>query len=231
MFSRGYSRDIQFDNGYGASIVCHDGSYGGKQGLFEIAVLDSQGNILKDNPLGGADSVIGWLDFANVVDVLNQIKMLPKAGTAGVLTSSWMEAHGCKSGQMRGTGHIVHNGGWYNAAGEKIGWGDLEESDLKRLSDEMPRRGVLFILGEQDSFWKFVTYNPGIIGDLCETHPSEKLPGMDYILDKATIVVLPYAWYYVDRWGYGSTSNRYNWLDSEKMKQMVAPLLCQPETA
>lgn len=228
MFSRGYSREIQFDNGYGASIICHDGSYGGRQGLFEIAVLDAQGNILKDNPLGGADSVIGWLDFANVVDVLNQIKMLPKAGTVGVLTSSWMDAHGCKSGQMRGTHHRVHNGGWYNAAGEKIGWGDLDDDDLRRLADEMPRKGLLFILGEQDSFWKFVTYNPGIIGDMCQTSSEEKMPGMDYLLSKAMIVILAGGWYIVDRYGY---TNMRNCIDEDKMRKMVAPLLCQPETA
>lgn len=227
----GYSRDIMFDNGYGASVVAHEGSYGGSCGLFEIALIDANGDIISNHPLMGSGGVIGWLDFENVVDVLNQIKTLPKIGTEGVLTSSWMEAHGCKSGQMRGTGHRIHNGGWYNAAGEKIGWGDLEDDDLQRLADAMPRHGVLFILGEQDSFWRFVTYNPGIIGDMCQTSPTEKLPGMEYILDKAAFVILPYAWYIVDRWGYSAHSPKENWLDSEKMKAMVTPLLYHPETA
>jgi hypothetical protein len=31
-----YIRVIEFENGYSASIVSHDRSYGGKEGLFEI---------------------------------------------------------------------------------------------------------------------------------------------------------------------------------------------------
>lgn len=230
MFLSGYTREIRFDNGYGASIVSHAGSYGGPKGLFEIAVLDTDGNIINDHPITGGNGVIGWLDFENVVDVLNQIKALP-AASSGVLTASFMEAHGCREGQMRGTGHRVHNGGWYNAAGQKIGWGDLEDKDLERLADNMPRNGVLFILGEQDSFWKFVTYNPGIIGDLCETSADEKSPGLDYMLDKAMIVIVANRWYWVDRWGYSTAKDDPRAISADQMRELVTPLLCQSETA
>ena len=69
-----YQKIYKFDNGYGASVVCTLGSYGATNGLFEVAVLDSNGSITYDTPVAG--DVIGWLDFAGVADVLNKIKAL-----------------------------------------------------------------------------------------------------------------------------------------------------------
>jgi hypothetical protein len=40
-----YQKTYKFDNGYGASVVCNFGTYGAKDGLFEVAVLDKDGNI------------------------------------------------------------------------------------------------------------------------------------------------------------------------------------------
>ena len=39
----GHGFIYKFDNGFGASVVKHSGSYGNDKGLYEIAVLDSQG--------------------------------------------------------------------------------------------------------------------------------------------------------------------------------------------
>lgn len=231
MLKSSYARDVQFDNGYGASIVSHDGSYGGPRGLFEIALIDANGDIIHGHPLMGHSGVIGWLDFENVVEVLNEIKKLPKRDSdekRPLITASWMEAHGCKSSQMRGTPHRVHNGGWYNAAGQKIGWGDLDDDDLRRLADEMPTNSVLFILAERDSFWNFVTYNPGIVGDMCETSPVEKLPGIDYVLEKAMIVIVSKAWYIVDRYGY---SFQRNCIEEHKLRDLVDSLLYKESPA
>lgn len=72
----GYQKIYKFGNNYGASVVCSDMSYGGKSGLFEVAVLDLEGNIVYDTPVAG--DVIGYLDFAGVADVLRQIQNLPK---------------------------------------------------------------------------------------------------------------------------------------------------------
>ena len=64
----------QFENGYGASVVKHDGSYGGKQGLYEIAVLDSGGDLCYSTPI--TDDVIGYATEDKVLDTLHRIKML-----------------------------------------------------------------------------------------------------------------------------------------------------------
>jgi hypothetical protein len=63
-------------NGYGASVVSSDLSYGGKQGLFEVAVLDLAGNIVYDTPVTG--DVLGYLDFDGVAKTLREIQCLPK---------------------------------------------------------------------------------------------------------------------------------------------------------
>jgi hypothetical protein len=72
----GYQKIYNFDNGYGASVVSSAFSYGGRKGLFEIAVLDSDGNITYDTPI--TDSVIGWLNNDELAKVLLDIKNLPK---------------------------------------------------------------------------------------------------------------------------------------------------------
>ena len=65
---------IQFDNGYGASIVKHEYSYGGKDGLYEIAVLDSSGEITYDTPI--TNDVLGYLSEDDVERYLSNIEDL-----------------------------------------------------------------------------------------------------------------------------------------------------------
>lgn len=69
-----YQKIYKFDNGYGASVVSHLGSYGGKNGLFEVAVIGKDGDLDYTTPV--TNNVIGWLDFAGVAEVLEQIKNL-----------------------------------------------------------------------------------------------------------------------------------------------------------
>lgn len=71
-----YRKVYKFGNGYGASVVCSDMTYGGKNGFFEVAVLDTAGEIVYDTPVTG--DVIGWLDFDGVAKVLQEIQNLPK---------------------------------------------------------------------------------------------------------------------------------------------------------
>lgn len=69
-----YRKVYEFENGYGASVVSHFGSYGGGEGFFEVAVMNKDG-ICYDTPITG--DVIGWLDFAGVAEILEKIKNLP----------------------------------------------------------------------------------------------------------------------------------------------------------
>jgi hypothetical protein len=69
---------LTFNNGYGASVACHQGSYGGTNGLFEVAVVGKNGELDYSTPVTAeyADGVIGWLTFADVDNVLQQIENL-----------------------------------------------------------------------------------------------------------------------------------------------------------
>jgi hypothetical protein len=65
---------ITFENGYGASVVRHEYSYGGKDGLYEVAVLNSDGEVCYDTPV--TNDVIGYLRDIDVTDVMEKIQQL-----------------------------------------------------------------------------------------------------------------------------------------------------------
>ena len=65
---------ITFDNGYGASIVQTDYSYGGRLGLYELAVLDKDGHITYNTPI--TEDVIGYLNHEKVTEKLIEIQDL-----------------------------------------------------------------------------------------------------------------------------------------------------------
>jgi hypothetical protein len=64
---------IDFDNGYGASVICTSFSYGGTLGLYELAVLHD-GEITYDTPITG--DVMGYLTEDEVTELLKQIQEL-----------------------------------------------------------------------------------------------------------------------------------------------------------
>jgi len=70
----GVGYTYQFDNGYGASVVKHDTSYGGDRGLYEIAVLDSKGDLCYSTPI--TDDVVGYAGKTTVYETLDRIKSL-----------------------------------------------------------------------------------------------------------------------------------------------------------
>jgi len=55
-----------FLNGWGASVANHNGSYGGDEGLYELAEINPNGHIVDE-------SVKGWLTFAEVDAYLREI--------------------------------------------------------------------------------------------------------------------------------------------------------------
>lgn len=77
----GIQRLYRFANGYGASVVRFDGSYGYARGLWELAVLAFNGPNLGDYQLCYTtvltDDVLGYLTEAEVDALLDQIKTLP----------------------------------------------------------------------------------------------------------------------------------------------------------
>lgn len=65
---------MHFDNGYGVSVVSHSHSYGGRDGLCEVAVLDSDGNLTYETPV--TNNVIGYLTEEDVTNVMKQVQEL-----------------------------------------------------------------------------------------------------------------------------------------------------------
>ena len=70
----GYQLVYKFDNGYGASVVKHDFSYGGENGQYEVAVLDNEGALCYDTPI--TSDVIGYLTMSEVDKILVNISHL-----------------------------------------------------------------------------------------------------------------------------------------------------------
>lgn len=44
----------------------------------------------------------------------------------------------------------VHNGRWYNARAENIGWGDLSLEDLRKIRDSLIAGDVFYVVSEGD---------------------------------------------------------------------------------
>lgn len=82
----GVQRLYRFENGYGASVVRHQGSYGGPKGLWEIAVIkwtERYGCVVDwdlcySTPITKA--VIGYLEEDQVNTILSFIEKLDEFG-------------------------------------------------------------------------------------------------------------------------------------------------------
>jgi len=70
----GVQAKIQFDNGFGASVVKTPFSYGGTRGLYELAIFGKDGDITYDTPI--TDDVLGYLSEVKVTETLAKIQAL-----------------------------------------------------------------------------------------------------------------------------------------------------------
>ena len=72
-----YAGEIDFDNGYGLSIVSHKSSYGGDRGLFEI-MLVRNGQPCSFPPITQeGDTVNGFLTKEKVEEIIQDVELLP----------------------------------------------------------------------------------------------------------------------------------------------------------
>ena len=72
-----YGGEIEFDNGYGLSIVRHDGSYGGNRGLFEIMLIRN-GEPYSLPPITNEDDTVsGFLTQSAVEELISTVQDLP----------------------------------------------------------------------------------------------------------------------------------------------------------
>jgi len=65
---------IKFDNLYGVSVVQTPYSYGGESGLYELAVIDSNGQLTYDTPI--TNDVLGYLTEGDVTKVMIDVQKL-----------------------------------------------------------------------------------------------------------------------------------------------------------
>lgn len=83
---------FKFPNDYGASVIRSCFSYGGRSGLFELAVLNKQGKLIYPkalNPAPNFHDVHGWLTVEQVNALLDRIAAMPT-------TSALPSSGGCK---------------------------------------------------------------------------------------------------------------------------------------
>jgi hypothetical protein len=71
----------KFDNGFGASVVQHQFSYGGDEGLFELGVVKFKGASCSPcYETEVTDDVLGYLDEDDVQSLLTRIEELNTQG-------------------------------------------------------------------------------------------------------------------------------------------------------
>ncbi len=141
---------------------------------------------------------------------------------------------GLHCGQIRGK-DFVHNGGWYNRAGEKLGWGDLSTDDFFRIRREIEEGEMFIILGESDSFWNFVT-RPGLIGSMAAVKPDVEAPGVEYVAAKARYIITKapeggFGMYFVDDYAREDEQVNHGGLMFNVMKRADAKAFLTSTTA
>ena len=66
-----------FANGFSTSVICHESSYGGQVGLYEL-MLEYRGlPTSADDITAPGDTVCGWLTKEEVIEKLERVENLP----------------------------------------------------------------------------------------------------------------------------------------------------------
>lgn len=77
IYKNEYQQKIFFENGYGVSIIRGMYTYGGEEGLYELAVLKGTANsadICYDTPI--TDDVIGYLTMPEAMEIASKVAAL-----------------------------------------------------------------------------------------------------------------------------------------------------------
>lgn len=117
---------------------------------------------------------------------------------------------GLHYGQMNG-GEFGHNSGWYNAFGQKLGYGDLSKADVLRIQQNLPIHEIFITMSERNSFWDFVT-QIGIIGSMSSADATIEEPGVDYVADHARFVITRDVIYWADKYSRAGGLKEYQGL-------------------
>lgn len=74
---KGIYATMEFDNGFTASVICNEMSYGNGSGLYELAVLK---NDMITSNTDITNDVLGWLDEKDVDRTLNAMSKMDSEG-------------------------------------------------------------------------------------------------------------------------------------------------------
>lgn len=104
---------------------------------------------------------------------------------------------GLRCGQLRsGLDRMIHNSGWYNKFGEKLGFGDLAAGDFKKIARALRPRELFIILTEQRSYSDFRW--PSLVDNAVAAKLDIEAPGVNYVAKHATYVIARNQVYFVD---------------------------------
>jgi hypothetical protein len=83
---------------------------------------------------------------------------------------------------------IIKNAGWYNKDGDRLGWGDLDATDIDRITAQLEPDEYFVVLGQQDAFHDFEAQwrraNPRN-----KRTPNIAAPGRIYIAQRARYII------------------------------------------
>ncbi len=103
-------------------------------------------------------------------------------------------ALGLRSGQER-SHPVVSRCGWYNLAGEMLGWGDLDEEDVIRIMSDCKDENVFLILYNAETFWRRdqdgLTWSDATQVEIAK-------PGSKYVINNASVVITVEGLFFVD---------------------------------